>query len=99
MDDYIGKDTPEFKEFLGQIDRSRKAVETVCASHRPMLGSERYLDGGEVMQYLHISPRTLQTLRDTHTVAFTSIGGKILYPERELNKVLADNYRPASRDF
>ncbi len=99
MEDIIRKDSEPFKELLGQIDRARAGVRTVTENHRPILDGENYLSGHEVMEYLHVSPRTLQTLRDTHTIAFTTVMGKILYPERELNKVLLDNYRPPSQDF
>ncbi len=67
--------------------------------HRPTIADERYLKGEEVMKYLHISPRTLQNLRDNRMIGFTTIGGKILYPERELQQVLIDNYQPTEPPF
>ncbi len=54
---------------------------------------QRYLTDEEVMNYLHISPHTLKNLRDNRLISFTTLGGKILYLERELQKVLFDNYR------
>ena len=58
-----------------------------------------YLSGEEVMEYLHISPRTLQTLRDKRMICYTTIGGKILYPEEELIEVLHQNYRSPELPF
>lgn len=46
------------------------------------------------MQYLHISLRTLQNFRDNRVIAFTTIGGRVLYPESKLQKLLNDNYCP-----
>lgn len=97
MEDVIRKDSEEFKQLLNRIESARAGVRTAAKNHRPILDGEYYLSGGEIMEYLHVSPRTLQTLRDTHTIGFTTVMGKILYPERELNRVLLENYRPPSR--
>lgn len=42
---------------------------------------------------LHISKRTLQTLRDAKAIPYTSICGRYLYPESGLYEVLKKNYR------
>ncbi len=99
MDKFINCDSEEFKEFLGQIEQSLDDVQNVRDKHRPTLADELYLSGEEVMEYLHISPRTLQTLRDKRMICYTTIGGKILYPENELQKVLYDNYRSPELPF
>jgi hypothetical protein len=92
MEDLLTKESAEFKELIGQLRTAHKSVMAVRDRHRPTIADERYLMGEEVMTYLHISPRTLQTLRDNRLIPFTTIGGKILYLERELQKVLMGNY-------
>jgi hypothetical protein len=92
MEDLLTKESAEFKELVGQLRTAHKSVMAVREQHRPTIANERYLKNEEIMEYLHISPRTLQTLRDNRTIGFTTIGGKILYPESELQKVLWDNY-------
>lgn len=99
MDRLITTDSEEFKELAEQLKTAHGSVVAVRDKHRPTLANERYLSGDEVMMYLHISPRTLQTLRDKRMIAFTTIGGKILYPESKLQKVLYDNYRPTEPPF
>lgn len=99
MDDLITKESVEFKELTGQIRAAHKSVVAVREKHRPTIADERYLTGEEVMEYLHICPRTLQTLRDNRIIAYTTLGGKILYPESELQKVLFDNYQPTEPPF
>jgi hypothetical protein len=99
MEDLLTKESAEFKEFIGQLRTAHKSVMAVRERHRPTIADERYLKGEEVMEHLHISPRTLQTLRDNRTIVFTTIGGKILYPESELQKVLWDNYRATEELF
>lgn len=44
-------------------------------------------------QCVYCSQRTLQNLRDNNTITDTTIGGKILYPENELQNVLVKNLR------
>lgn len=55
--------------------------------------SRHYLQGEDVCEMLHISKRTLQTLRDEGAIPYTTIGGKILYPESALYETLRKNYR------
>lgn len=50
------------------------------------------LDGQDIMQILHISQRTLQTLRSNGTMPYTRIGNKIYYLRSDLEKLLHDNY-------
>ena len=99
MDKFIGYESEEFKELTGQIEQTLSDVQSVRDKHRPTLADKRYLSGEEIMAYLHISPRTLQTLRDNRIIGYTTIGGKILYPEEELEQVLHQNYRSPELPF
>lgn len=53
---------------------------------------EDWLDNQDVMQMLHISVRTLQTLRSNGTIAYSKVNGKIYYRRQDIQKILADNY-------
>ena len=53
---------------------------------------EDWIDGQMVMQKLHISARTLQTLRSNGTIPYTKVGHKIWYLKRDLERVLRSNY-------
>ncbi len=99
MEDLLTKDSAEFSELAGQLHTARESVTAVREKHRPTIEGERYLTGEELLERLHVSPRTLQNLRDNQMIAFTILGGKILYPERALQQVLLDNYRPTEALF
>lgn len=99
MDKFLGFDSDEFKELSGQIEEALLHVQLVSEKYRPSLADRRYLSGEEVMEYLHVSPRTLQTLRDKRIIGYTVIGGKILYPEDKLMQVLLDNYTSPELPF
>ena len=93
MDKFIGIESAEFKELAGQIKQASQHVQDIRDKYRPALMDKRYLSGEEVMEYLHVSPRTLQNLRDNRIIGYVTIGGKILYPEEMLEQVLCQNYR------
>jgi len=53
---------------------------------------EDWVDGQIVMQTLHISPRTLQTLRSNGTLPFSRIGNKLYYRKSDILKILSNNF-------
>lgn len=59
---------------------------------KPNIDLENLLDGQDIMQMLHVSPRTLQTLRSNGTVPYTRIGRKIYYLREDIERILRDNY-------
>ncbi|MBE7177764.1 MAG: helix-turn-helix domain-containing protein [Mucilaginibacter polytrichastri] len=49
---------------------------------------ETWLDGQDVMNMLHISPRTLQTWRSNNLIPHAQINGKIFYRRTDIDAVL-----------
>ena len=49
---------------------------------------DEWLDNQDVCQILNISPRTLQTLRDNGTLAFSQINHKVYYKPEDVKKIL-----------
>ena len=47
-----------------------------------------WLDNQDVCQMLNISPRTLQTLRDSGTLAYSQINRKIYYKPEDVKRIL-----------
>ena len=60
--------------------------------NKPTINLEELLDGQNIMQLLHISPRTLQTLRSNGTIPHTRLGRKIYYRRQDIENILRDNY-------
>ena len=52
---------------------------------------EDWIDAQDVMQALHISQRTLATLRANGTLPYAKLGGRCLYRKSDLERVL-DNH-------
>ena len=70
--------------------RSGRGVLHTPTTETPDLSD--WLDSQEVMQALHISPRTLLTLRNNGTLPYSRIGNKIYYNKQDIQKILADSY-------
>ena len=52
---------------------------------------EDWRDAQDVMQALHISPRTLATLRANGTLPYSKLGGRCRYRKSDIEKVLDDH--------
>ncbi len=53
---------------------------------------DAWIDGQDVMMALHISKRTLQSLRDNGTLPYSRINGKFYYKVSDLENLLESNY-------
>lgn len=51
-----------------------------------------WVDNQDVMQMLHISPRTLQTFRTNGTIPYSKIRGKFYYKVADIEELLQANY-------
>ncbi len=99
MERVITKQSEELRAVLNKIAESRADLYNIGSLHQPHLSCGRYLTGEQVQAWFSICKKTLQTYRDTGIIAFTSIGGKFLYKENDLIKILDDNYRLARKPF
>ena len=96
-EDIITRDSSEFKELRRNIIRAIQAVDILIDTHRPAIGSEVYLTSEEVCSLFSLSKRSLQNYRDNRQIPYTSIGGKILYPQSAIYKLLESRYVRALR--
>ena len=97
MSEMITKNHTLVAEFGGSLDRLLDDIENFMANSRPTLGGERFLTDREVSARLKVSRRTLQDYRNTGIIAYYQLGGKILYKESDIERMLAANYREAFR--
>ncbi len=91
------RDSEELRELLAIVREAAQAIDRVATGQGVPLCGERYYTGRQVSQLFHISPRALQTYRDTRVIPYTSIGGKILYPESRIMQLLAANSVPSRK--
>ncbi len=96
-EDIITRDSSEFKELRRNIVRAIQTVDILIDTHHPSIGKEVYLTSEEVCLIFGLSKRSLQNYRDNRQIPYTSIGGKILYPQSSLYKLLEQHYMKAHR--
>ena len=97
MNKLINKDSEWIIHFMGSLDRLLDNFEHLTANHRPTLGGERFFTDKEVSAQLKVSRRTLQDYRNEGRIAYIQLGGKILYRESDIERMLADSYHAAYR--
>jgi hypothetical protein len=54
--------------------------------------NELWIDGQDVMQALHISKRTLQSMRDSEVLPYSRLNGKFYYKLSDIENMLESNY-------
>lgn len=82
---------------LQKMRKSSRWLSGFLESYRPPLDGEVYLTDKEVADLLRVSRRTLQEYRNERRLPYIILGGKALYPESGLRKVLEANYRKPFR--
>lgn len=96
-DPIITSTTPEFKLFCRRLQKAISTLDALIAEHRPTIFQETYLTSEEVRELLGLSLRSLQNYRDNRQIPYTTIGGKFLYPQSKIYKLLEDHYIDAER--
>ena len=89
----ITGDDGRIKSFFNALDSMASGLERLAKNHKPALSGERYLIDREVSVRLKVSRRTLQDWRTNGQIAYTMLGGKALYRESDIQKMLEAGYR------
>ena len=77
-----------FERMLSGFEDFAKKVERLCREHED-LGEREWLDSDDVCKLLCVSPRTLQTMRENGTLAYTKISHKVYYRPEDVKAVFS----------
>lgn len=99
MDDneLITRSNERIVAFFKSLDRMLDGIEGMTKNCKPTLNGERYLTDREVSEKLKLSRRTLQDYRNEGRIPYCQLGGKILYRESDILRMLEDGYRDRFR--
>ena len=97
MNDLILADRELEVGFIGQLDALLEGIERMDAGHKASPSNEQFLTDKEVSAWLKVSRRTLQDYRSNGMIAYYQLGGKILYKESDIEKMVMSGYRNAYR--
>ena len=90
--DLLTENTEEIAVYKEQIEQLKEYTQFILKHFKPVLNGEIYLSGKEVCDLLHITTRTLQQYRDDSLLPYIQLGGKIIYKQSDILKVLEENY-------
>lgn len=76
-----------FEEMAAKLESFMQRVDNLCHRHSGKK-PQKWLDHQEVCQALKISKRTLQTLRDNGTLAYTKIGNRTFYRPEDVESII-----------
>lgn len=79
----------KYEEMVGKLNRLSDRVNEILRKREGKRLS-RWMDNHEVCRRLRISPRTLQTLRNNGTLAFTKIGNRTYYRPDDVERVVGN---------
>ena len=96
MEGIIDKENERVRGFFALLDDMEKKVERLARDNRPPFNGERFLTDREFSGTLRISRRCLQDYRDQGRIPYIQLGGKILYRQSDIEKLLEENYRKYS---
>ena len=77
-----------FEAMVARSNRFVSRMEVICQRHGEKRMSE-WMDNQDVCRMLNISPRTLQTLRDNGTLAYSQINHKTYYRPEDVERIVS----------
>lgn len=76
-----------FDEMMAKFSRFMEQVDAILAKQGGT-SLDGWMDNQEVCRQLNISPRTLQTLRDNGTLAYSQINHKVFYRPEDVLRIV-----------
>ena len=83
--DLLTRESPEIIRFFQDIGHITELLRSEPDRYRPVLNGDRYITEAELSESLKITRRTLVEHRTT------GLGGRILYKEKDIIKLLDEN--------
>ena len=85
--EFVGIEKQLFEELERKFEYFEHRVMEICNRENDRT-LHKWMDNQDVCRYLNISPRTLQTLRDNGTLAFSKIGNKTYYRPEDVERII-----------
>lgn len=82
----INIEAKTFEAMLSKFESFATRMEYLCRQYGDR--ESEWMDNQDVCMLLNISPRTLQTLRDNGTLAYSQINHKTYYKPEDVEKAL-----------
>jgi len=93
--DIITKEDDRIKKVFKQIEQIKGQIKAIERCDHPLFNGDRFITDADLSAKLIISRRTLQEWRTNGLLGFIRMGGKVIYRESDIEKLLKDNYEDA----
>lgn len=80
--------------FFNTIERITLQLENLLDSQKPLFNGEHYITNEELSKLLKIHRRTLNDYRKKGILPYIYFGGKVLYKESTIQRVLKEYHLP-----
>lgn len=97
MGEIIIRTNKEVLQYFDEMKRVSTLVDFIKSNYIPSLNGERYMTDTELAGMLKLSKRTLLEYRNSGKIPYYQIGGKILYRESDIERLLSENHKDAFR--
>lgn len=95
--DEVSISREDSQKILGVLSEIKEYARELAECARPLFDGKRFLSDAELARRLRISRSTLSNYRIKGVFGYYSLGGKILYADREIEEYLKENYHPPYR--
>ena len=91
MNKILNTTDTRIEEYIANMESTLHSIEKMMENHCPILNGEKYISDAELSKALNVSRRSLHDYRAQGRLAYYFFGGKILYKESDILKILNDN--------
>lgn len=85
--------TERIEQLIKRIDHAIEIFDNaIILNFKPLLDGERYVSDKDLSELLKINRRTLIQYRQKGLLPYYRVGGKIIYRESDIRRILEKNY-------
>jgi len=97
MNELMTRESGQMAALFRMLEHALDHIELLAENYRPGFGGGRYPTNRGGAQMFKNRARTLQEYRDAGRMSYIQLGGKILYRESDIERLLMEGYREAFR--
>ena len=86
--EFVGIEKQLFEELVRKFEYFEHRIMEICNRENDRT-LHKWMDNQDVCRMLNISPRTLQTLRDNGTLAYSQINHKTYYRPEDVKRIVS----------
>lgn len=87
----LNQESPEVTRYFQHLEYLSVLLEKDNHEYRPILNGERYLTEAELSKLLKVTQRTMIEHRNNGKLPYYKFGGRILYKENDIIRILEKN--------